>query len=79
MLYWDYYEYVKSHPITEWNVGTDILYGSNDNMQNEEIISDFTLNNILCDVVVYEGGEHYFHTEEQLNYYKNWLKFILTP
>lgn len=40
-LYWDYYLYVKNNPISEWNKKTSILYGSNDNMQNENIIKDF--------------------------------------
>ena len=30
-LYWDYYEYVKNNPITNWNKKTAILYGNKDN------------------------------------------------
>lgn len=72
-LYWDYYLYVKEKPITNWNKKTYILYGSKDNMQNEEIIKSFS-DKFNCELTILEGGEHYFHTEEQLKYYKEWLK-----
>ena len=72
-LYWDCYLYVKENPITNWNKKTYILYGSKDNMQNEEIIKSFS-DKFNCELTILEGGEHYFHTEEQLKYYKEWLK-----
>ncbi len=72
-LYWDYYEYVKTHPIEEWNISTDILYGDKDNIQEKAIIMDFISNNIKSDLCTLECGEHYFHTEEQLDFYKYWL------
>ena len=71
-LYWDYYKYVKDNPITSWNKYSFILYGSNDNMQDQKIIQEFT-NNFGCKLSVLETGEHFFHTEEQLNYYSKWL------
>lgn len=42
-------------------------------MQNEEIIKSFS-DKFNCELTILEGGEHYFHTEEQLKYYKEWLK-----
>ena len=71
-LYWDYYEYVKNNPIDKWNKNTFILYGNKDNLQDENTIKDFC-EKYNCNLVVLENGEHYFHTEEQLNFYKNWL------
>ena len=75
-LYWDYYLYVKNNPITKWDKKTYILHGNKDNMQAETIIEKF-VNDFNCDLVILENGEHYFHTEEQLNYYKNWLDKII--
>ena len=75
-LYWDYYEYVKNNPITNWNKKTYILYGNKDNMQNEDIIKNFS-NNFNCDLSILDGGEHYFHTEEQLKFYKKWLSKVI--
>ena len=71
-LYWDYYLYVKENPITNWNKKTYILYGNKDNMQDENIIKNFS-ENFSCKLSILEDGEHYFHTEKQLDYYKNWL------
>ncbi|MBQ7667989.1 MAG: alpha/beta hydrolase [Clostridia bacterium] len=74
-LYWDYYKYVKENPIVEWNKETNILYGSNDNMQEEDLIRDF-VDKFNAKLTVLENGEHYFHTKEQLEFYKNWLDKI---
>ena len=71
-LYWDYYEYVKNNPITNWDKKTYILYGSKDNMQSENTIKDFC-SKFNCRLSILENGEHYFHTEEQLKFYKKWL------
>ena len=75
-LYWDYYEYVKENPITSWNKKTFILYGNKDNMQDENIIKDFC-RKFNSKLTVLENGEHYFHTEEQISCYKNWLSDII--
>lgn len=72
-LYWDYYRFVKDNPITKWSKKTSILYGDKDNMQNIDQIQNFA-NKCNCRLSVLENGEHYFHTEEQLNYYKKWLE-----
>ena len=71
-LYWDYYEYVKENSITNWDKKTYILYGNKDNMQDEKVIKDFC-NKFNCELSILENGEHYFHTEEQMEYYRNWL------
>ena len=42
-------------------------------MQNEDIIKNFS-NKLNCDLTILENGEHYFHTEEQLKFYKEWLE-----
>ena len=71
-LYWDYYEYVKNNPITNWNNKTCILYGEKDDIQDENIIKDFC-NKFNCELTVLENGEHYFHTLEQIDYYIDWI------
>ena len=75
-LYWDYYQYVINHPITKWTIKTNILYGNQDNMQSEEIIRNFS-NSFNCNLSILTNGEHYFHTGEQLDYYKEWLKKLI--
>ncbi|MBW6411286.1 alpha/beta hydrolase [Clostridium weizhouense] len=72
-LYWDYYCYVKEHPIVTWNNLTSILYGSEDNLCEFDVVSEFA-KHFHCDLKVMENGEHYFHTKEQLQFFRNWLK-----
>ncbi|HYH02140.1 MAG TPA: alpha/beta hydrolase [Bacillota bacterium] len=72
-LYWDYYCYVKSHPINIWHIPTAILYGSDDNLAEFEIVSEF-VKRYSCKLDILEHGEHYFHTDEQLQYFRQWLK-----
>lgn len=76
ILYWDYYLYVKENKIIDWNKETYILYGDKDNMQDEEIVKNFS-NHFNCKLSILKDGEHYFHTNEQLNYYKDWLNKII--
>lgn len=74
-FYWDYYCYVKEHPIENWEVLTSILYGSNDDLCKFEKISSFS-KRFNCDLKVMENGEHFFHTDEQLCFFNQWLKDI---
>ncbi|TQD24019.1 carboxylesterase [Methanolobus vulcani] len=71
-LYWDYYCYVKENPILRWDSPTAILYGKEDNICEYDIVSSFS-KKFNCDLEIMENGEHYFHTPDQLNYYRKWL------
>lgn len=75
-LYWDYYEYVKENPITNWDKSTYILYGDKDNMQDRSVIQEFA-NKFQSELSIVEDGEHYFHTAKQLEIYKKWLDEII--
>ena len=72
-LYWDYYEYVKENPITRWDKPTSILYGSRDTLQEEALVSAFA-KEFGCELSILKDGEHFFHTQEQLDRYKTWLR-----
>lgn len=72
-LYWDYYCYVKDHPVNLWNVDTRILYGKKDNLCKFETINSFVKKH-CCDLEIMATGEHYFHTEEQLSIFQNWVR-----
>ena len=71
-LYWDDYCYVKEHPIAVWNKPTSILYGSEDNVCEFEVVSSFS-KRFHCDLQIMEHGDHYFHTEGQLLFFRKWL------
>ena len=71
-LSWDYLCYVRDHPI-RWNCPTAILYGSRDNMTSYDTIKSFAEKH-HADLTVMENGEHWFHTEEQMKFWDNWIK-----
>ena len=65
-LSWDYLCYVRTNPIV-WSVPSRILYGEHDNLTSFETISDFA-RRIGAPLTVMKGGEHWFHTEEQMEF-----------
>lgn len=73
MLYWDYYKYVKENPILWWNNPTSILYGEKDELCEFDSISNF-VKTFGCDLEAVYGAQHYFHTSEELMYYREWIK-----
>lgn len=70
-LSWEYLSYVRNNPIS-WNVPTYVLYGKNDNLTDEKTIKEFC-KKFKARLTVMEGGEHWFHTEEQLNFLDKWI------
>ena len=70
-LSWEYLCYVRDHPV-EWNVPTDILYGSCDELTSYDTISTFAEKH-HSDLTVMENGEHWFHTEEQMRFLDKWI------
>ena len=71
-LSWDYLTFVRKNPI-EWNVPTYILYGEKDNLTSYETILNFT-NKTKANLTIMKGGEHWFHTDEQIEFLNNWIK-----
>jgi len=72
-LYWDYYRYVKDHPVDRWDTDTSILYGSNDAICEFDTIRNFS-DRFHCGLEIMEAGEHYFHTDDQLKTAIRWLQ-----
>ncbi|AKB25302.1 Alpha/beta hydrolase [Methanosarcina sp. MTP4] len=71
-LDWDYYCYVKKNSVCfDWKIPTAILYGSGDDLSEWKEISVFA-ERYQAEVKVLEHGEHYFHTEEQLQVFEAW-------
>ena len=71
-LSWDYLGYVRNHAI-HWNVPTQILYGSNDNLQSIDTMNKFVQEN-GAGLTVMDGGEHWFHTEKQMWFLDRWMQ-----
>ncbi len=71
-LSWEYLSYVRSHPI-KWNVPTQILYGEKDHLTSLATIKDFAEKH-HAELTVMENGEHWFHTEEQMEFLDDWIR-----
>lgn len=70
-LSWDYLCYVREHPV-RWTVPTEILYGEHDALVNRETVESFAAAH-GAGLTVMDGGEHWFHTPEQMRFLDAWL------
>jgi RimJ/RimL family protein N-acetyltransferase/predicted N-acetyltransferase YhbS len=71
-LSWEYLKYVRETPV-EWETPTEILYGSCDELTPFETVKRFAREH-GAGLTVMEGGEHWFHTPEQLRFLDQWVK-----
>lgn len=71
-LSWEYLRYVREHPV-RWNVPTRILYGSDDHLTSLDTIRTFAKEH-HASLTVMENGEHWFHTEAQMQFLDQWIK-----
>ena len=71
-LSWRYLCYVREHPVV-WRVQTDILYGARDNLTSQETVTAFA-KQCYARLTVMPDGEHWFHTEQQLDFLDHWIK-----
>jgi len=70
-LSWEYLSYVREHHIS-WNVPTEILYGSEDNIVSVDTAEAFVKKH-NASLTVMNGGEHWFHTKEQMDFLDKWI------
>ena len=71
-LSWKYLSFARENPI-EWRIPAHILYGGKDNLTARDTIAAFA-EKIGAVLTVMENGEHWFHTDEQMNYLDEWVK-----
>lgn len=71
-LSWEYLTYVRKNPI-QWKIPTEILYGEHDNLTSLETVSEFARTH-NANLTVMSGGEHWFHTEEQMKFLDGWIE-----
>ena len=70
-LSWAYLTYVREHPVL-WQVPTRILYGAHDNLTTLETIRAFA-EKTGAELTVMPDGEHWFHTEWQMQFLDQWI------
>lgn len=75
-LSYDFYQHVLNDK-DNWKVPTDILYGSRDELVYIENIADFLAAHPSAKLTIKQGAEHYFHTEEEKEFIKNWILNVI--
>ena len=70
-LSWDYLKYVRQHPVHALSAHTNILYGDQDNLVPQPVVECFAQAE-GAHLTVYPGGEHWFHTPEQMKVMGTW-------
>lgn len=70
-LSWAYLSWVRNHPVS-WRIPTKILYGGRDHLQSMDTIRSFAAQS-GAEVTVMENGEHWFHTQEQMEFLDRWI------
>jgi len=73
LMTWEYYQYVKEHPVQNWNIPTSILFAGRDNLQSLDIVKNFA-DKINCVLKVSENSEHPFMGEEDGAIVEQWLR-----
>ena len=74
-LSWEYLCWAREHPV-RWNTPTEILYAGGDTLTSRPVIADFAEKS-GSGLTVMENGEHWFHTEEQLQVLREWERRCL--
>lgn len=69
-LSWEYLCWAREHPVW-WTAPTEILYAGGDTLTSRSVIDDFAAKS-GSGLTVMEDGEHWFHTEEQLQFLREW-------
>lgn len=70
-LSWKYLCYVRENPIV-WKVPTHILCGDKDMLTPLESMKNFAAK-INATLTIMQGGQHWFHTPEQMQFLDNWI------
>ena len=70
-LSWEYLLYVRAHPVEIWAVPTCILRAEKDEQIDADTVEAFSAR-FGCKLTVMEGGEHWFHTPEELSFLSCW-------
>ena len=70
-LSWDYLKYVRQHPVHALSAHTNIFYGDQDNLVPQPVVECFARAE-GAHLTVYPGGEHWFHTPEQMKGMGTW-------
>lgn len=69
-------KFAQKNPSGEIKGNGYVIYGKNDTLLSFSLIKDFSDKN-NCELFVLQNGEHFFHTKEQLDFFKNAINKIV--
>lgn len=72
LMTWDYYQYVKEHPVQKWEIPTSILYAGRDNFQSPETVKGFA-ETFHCDLQIAQNSDHPFMEKGDRAIVAQWL------
>lgn len=73
ILRWDYYQYILTHPVRQWQIPTDILYGAKDHLQPIESLQNFA-KRFQAKLTVSKNSEHAFMASEDQKIVEQWIE-----
>ena len=76
MLSYDFYQHVSTED-DHWKVPTEILYGAYDQEIYILSVTEFLENHPLCRLTIKNESEHFFESQEEKLFIKNWIKRLL--
>ena len=74
-LRWEELCYVREHPPKPF-APTEILYGDGDELSSLEAVERLS-RELNAGLTVMKGGEHWFHTPEQMAFLDNWISSLI--
>ena len=74
-LSWEYLCIVRDNTI-KWKVPTEILYAGKDTLTSRQTVDAF-IKSHNANLTVFENGEHWFHTDEQLSFLNKWIVTVM--
>lgn len=75
-LEWDYFSYVKAHPVEKWAIRTAILMGSEDEVSEVDAVAGFATR-FGADLTFIQDSKHYLHTPAEIDAIQKWMKVKL--
>ena len=72
-LRWDYFQFIRSHPVTNWPIPTAILYGGRDDLQSLAVMDAFCQKH-GAKLTVSAKSAHAFMDEGDGAIVQNWLQ-----
>ena len=76
VLSYDFYQHVSNEE-DHWKVPTEVLYGAYDEVVYTGSMMEFLENHPLARLTVKSDSEHYFESEEEKEFIKEWMLRIL--